>query len=77
MHQKNFVKTERVFRTVYNIAKSQRPFTDLQQQIDLQVLNGISMGRALDSDKTCSETAIHIASEMKQSYLQRNHFLEE
>ena len=67
MHQTNAVTTERVFRTVYNIAKSQRPFTDLPQQIDLQVLNGISMRRILHSDKTCAEIAIHITSEMKKN----------
>ena len=77
MHQTHFLTTETVFRTVYNIAKSQRPFTDLPQQIDLQVLNGISMGRILHSDKTCADIAIHIASEMKKNYLQRNHFFKE
>jgi len=57
----------RVFRTDFNIAKSQRPFTDLPQQIDLQVLNGICMDRILLSDKTYAEFAIHrpIASEIK------------
>src|SRR6218665_3956676 len=49
----------RVFRSVFNIVKSQRPFTDLPQQIGLQVLNEICMGRILLSDKTCAGFAIH------------------
>src|SRR6218665_1043740 len=48
----------RVFRSVFNIVKSQRPFTDLPQQIDLQVLNEICMGLILLSDKTCAGFAI-------------------
>jgi len=62
----NFSTTEKVFRTVYKIVKTQRPFVDLPNEIDLQVLNGINMGNILHSDKTCADIALHIASEIKK-----------
>jgi len=59
----------RSFRTVllFKIAKHRRPFTDPPQQIDLQVLNAICMGRIMLFDQTCAAFAIHgpIASEIK------------
>lgn len=61
-----FSTTEKVFRTVYKIVKTQRPFVDLPNEIDLQVLNGINMGNILHSDKTCADIALYIASEMKK-----------
>jgi len=61
-----FSTTEKVFRTVYKIVKTQRPFVDLPNEIDLQVLNGINMGNILHSDKTYADIALHIASEMKK-----------
>ena len=67
MNKNNCMTTERVFRTVYNIAKNQRPFTDLPHEIELQILNGISMGRILHSDKKCAKIVAHIASEMKKT----------
>lgn len=45
--------TEKVFRTVNKIVKTQRPFVDLPNEIDLQVVNGIHMGNILHFDKTC------------------------
>ena len=45
MQRAPFLTTDRVFRTVYKIVKSGRPFTDLPTDIDLQVLNGLDMGR--------------------------------
>lgn len=66
MHKVQFSTTEKIFRTVYKIVKHQRPFVDLPVDVDLQILNGISMGNILHSDKTCSEIAIHISSEMKK-----------
>ena len=64
-----YTTTERVFRTAYKIAKIQRPFVDLPVDVDLQVLNGLSMGKILHSDKTCHDIVIHIAQEMKKKYL--------
>jgi hypothetical protein len=67
MHEKHFSTTEKVFRTVYKIVKNQRPFVDLPHEVDLQVLNGISLGKILHSDKTCAAIASHIATEMKKN----------
>lgn len=58
--------TCRVFRTVYNIAKKGRPFVDLGYDVDLQILNGVDMGRTLHSNVTCANIADHIAHEMRQ-----------
>lgn len=62
--------TERVYRRVYKIVKTQRPFVDLPNDVDLQVLNGTNMGNILHSDKTCSGIALHIALEMKKTICQ-------
>ncbi len=39
----HFLSTDQVFRTVYKIVKSARPFTDLPTDTDLQVLNGLDI----------------------------------
>lgn len=66
MHKQQFLTTEKVFRTVYRIVKYQRPFVDFPVDIDLQKLNGLSLGNILHSDKTCCSIAVHISSEMKK-----------
>lgn len=58
--------TEKVFRTAYCIAKNQRPFSDHPKLIDLQIYNGLNMGRILQSDKSCSNIVDHIAIEMRK-----------
>ena len=44
--------TARIFRTAYSIAKYQRPYTDLPKMTDLQILNGLDMGRVLQSNES-------------------------
>ncbi|XP_050058365.1 E3 SUMO-protein ligase KIAA1586-like [Aphis gossypii] len=44
--------TARIFRTAYSIAKYQRPYTDLPKMTDLQILNGLDMGRVLQIDES-------------------------
>lgn len=56
----------RIFRTVYQICKTSRPFTDLPHLIDLQELNGIDIGRVLHTDHSCADIANHIACSMRQ-----------
>lgn len=46
--------------------KSARPFTDLPTDIDLQVMNGLDMGRTLHSHNSCAEISQHIASEIRK-----------
>ncbi|XP_034004054.1 E3 SUMO-protein ligase KIAA1586-like [Trematomus bernacchii] len=66
MQRDHFLTTDRVFRTVYKIVKSARPFTDLPTDIDLQVMNGLDMGRTLHSDYSCATISRHIGSEMRK-----------
>ncbi|XP_027145225.1 E3 SUMO-protein ligase KIAA1586-like [Larimichthys crocea] len=66
MQRDHFLSTDRVFRTVYKIVKSGRPFTDLPIDIDLQVLNGLDMGRTLHSDHSCATISQHIANQMRE-----------
>jgi hypothetical protein len=62
--------TERVFRTAYKQAKLNRPFSDMEMEIDLQRLNGIDMGRILHSDHACANIIDHIAKEMRKRMLE-------
>uniref|UniRef100_H3A963 Uncharacterized protein n=1 Tax=Latimeria chalumnae TaxID=7897 RepID=H3A963_LATCH len=61
--------TSRIFRTAYKIGKRQRPFTDLPIDVDVQELNGLNMGRVLQSDKVCADIIDHISAEMRRKVL--------
>ncbi|KAK5647935.1 hypothetical protein RI129_002827 [Pyrocoelia pectoralis] len=63
--------TQYIFRTVYNIVKKGRPFTDLPLDVDLQMLNGVNIGRILQSDHSCANIACHIANEMRKTILKK------
>lgn len=58
--------TKRIFRTAYTIAKNQRPYTDMQNLVDLQIINGLDMGRILQTNKACSNIIDHITFEMRK-----------
>lgn len=58
--------TARIFRTAYSIAKYQRPYTDLPKMTDLQILNGLDMGRVLQRNVSCSNIIDHIALKMRK-----------
>ena len=60
-----FETTKKIFCTAYFIAKNQRPYVDMPKLVDLQVLNGISMGKVLQTDKSCASIIDHIANEMR------------
>nr|XP_047139105.1 E3 SUMO-protein ligase KIAA1586-like [Hydra vulgaris] len=57
--------TYHIFRTVYHIAKMNRPFSDLKELILLQVENGLDMGLILQSDHACANIVYHISNEMR------------
>jgi hypothetical protein len=57
--------TERVFRVAYNIAKMNRPYTDLPDHVDCYKCNGVEMGHILHSDKSCAAIINSIASDMR------------
>jgi len=63
-------KTEAVFRTVYHLAKMNRPFTDHDDLIHLQQLNGLDMGRILHSRYSATTIACHIAHEMQKKIVE-------
>ena len=47
------------------IAKTGRPFTDLPVDCDIHILNGVEIGRTLQSDKSCHKVCDHIGHEMR------------
>lgn len=57
--------TEKIFRTAYFTAKNQRLFLDMPKLIDLQALNGVNMGRVLQTNKSCAIIVDHISNEMR------------
>jgi len=69
IEKNEFDTTCRVFRTAYKIAKNGRPFVDLETDVDLQVLNGLDMGRTLHSNVSYSAITDHIADEMRVKVL--------
>jgi hypothetical protein len=70
MNAKHVETTIRVFRTMYTIAKQNRPFTDLPVVIELQELNGLNMGRVLHSNFSCANIVDHISKEMMNKIAQ-------
>ena len=65
MKGSHFSATEKLFRIAYKIAKTGRPFTDLPVDCDIHVLNGVDIGRTLQSDKSCHKVCDHIGNEMR------------
>lgn len=48
-------QTKKIFRTAYLIFKNQRPYTDMPKLVDLQVINGVDLGRILQTNVSCTE----------------------
>ena len=61
--------TCKIFRTVYYIAKNNRPFLDHPDLVELQTLNGIDTGRMLHSNVVAADIALHISTEMKHKLM--------
>lgn len=70
MNAKYIETTVRVFRTAYKIAKRNRPFVDLQADVELQELNGLDMGRVLHTNFSCANIIDHISQEMRNKIAQ-------
>lgn len=62
----NVKKTNAVFRTAYYCAKRNRPFTDHEALIELQVLNGVDCGEILHSRYSSTSITNSIANDMKK-----------
>ena len=70
--QQQHEETCRVFRTAYYIAKSNRPYTDHPDLVELQELIDVNLGRVLHRNVICSDIIDHISSVIKgmvQPYL--------
>jgi hypothetical protein len=65
---RQFSETVRIFRTAYCIAKENLAFTVHSQLVQLQTLNGLSMGNVHRSHHSCSKIIHHIAQQMKKNF---------
>jgi hypothetical protein len=65
--------TVNVFRTVYYLAKCNRPFSDHESLIALQKLNGVKLGVILHSRYSSTAIVSHIAAEMRKKVI--NHII--
>ena len=61
--------TCKVFRTVYYVAANNRPYVDHPGLIDLQLLNGLKLGRMLHSNNAATDISDHIADEMRRKLM--------
>ena len=69
--QEELESTKNVFRTAYYCAKENKPFSDFEGLIDLNIANSADMGRILHSRKVCTDIINHISSEMKKVLVQK------
>ena len=65
LNQKRIQPTCRVFNTVYSLVKQNRPFSDIEDEVELQIKNGVDIGHGLHSRKTAVKIVDHIAKEIK------------
>ena len=65
LNQKRIRSTYRVFNTVHSLVKRNRPFSDIEDEVELQIKNGVDMGQRLHSRKTDVKIVDHIAKEIK------------
>ena len=63
-NREQFDSTCKVFRTVYYVAKENRPFVDHPSLVDFQALNGVKLGQMLHSNVTAADISEHIAGDM-------------
>ena len=65
LNQKRIQSTCRVFNTVYGLVKQNRPFSDIENEVELQIKNEVDMGHGLHSCKTAAKIVDHITKEIK------------
>ena len=65
LNQKRIQSTCTVFNTVYSLVKRNRPFSNIEDEVELQIKNGVDMGHELHSRKTAVKIVDHIAKEIK------------
>ena len=64
-NEKYIRSTCKVLNTVYSLAKRCRPFSDVEDEIELQINNGNDMGVGLHSRKTAVKIVAHIANDIR------------
>ena len=72
------VKMEKLFRTAYYIAKEERLFTDFPSLLQLQNLNGLSLGETYQNDKAALEFISQISgcfSDEMKKLLEKSPFI--
>ena len=69
MNERYIASTCRVCNTVYRLAKRCRPFSDVEDEIELQIRNGVDMGVGLHSRKTAVKIVDHFAKDTKNEIL--------
>jgi len=65
MNDRYIASTCRVFNTVYTLAKRCWQFSDMKDEIELQIRNEVDMGVGLHSRKTAVKIIDHIAKHVK------------
>ena len=65
LNKKRIQSTCRIFNTVYSLVKRNRPFPDIEDEVELQIKNGVDMDHGLHSRKTAVKIVNHIAKEIK------------
>lgn len=61
------IVTERIFRTAYHLAKQNKAFYEFEKNINLQILNGLDMGKILHSNVSAMNIVNHISQSMQKS----------
>ena len=65
LNQKRIQSTCRVLNTVYSLVKQNRPFSDIKDEVEIQIKNEVDMSHGLHFRKTAIKIVDHIASEIK------------
>ena len=66
MNDRHIASTCRVFNTVYSLAKRYGQFSDIKDEIELQIRNEVDIGVGLHSRKTAVKIVDHIAKDIKK-----------
>jgi hypothetical protein len=67
LQAKQYTTTCRIFQSAYQIAKLNRPMTDLPALTSFREANGLEMGYSLQSNHACTGICHLIASEMRKN----------
>jgi len=69
MNERYIASPCKVFNTVYSLDKRCRPFSDTEDEIELQIRNGVDMGVGLHSSKTAVKIVDRIAEDIKNELI--------